>query len=88
MSVTMNGADILDRGELHAFLAGALALPDWYGRNLDALWDCLTSLHEPLELRIQNYAALEEHLGAYTDLFIQVVRDAADENGRITLTIE
>lgn len=26
---------------IHHWLQHALELPDWYGHNLDALWDCL-----------------------------------------------
>lgn len=30
-----------------AALGRALRFPEWYGNNLDALWDCLTDLTEP-----------------------------------------
>ncbi|MEV6327500.1 barstar family protein [Streptomyces sp. NPDC051909] len=39
--------------------AAALALPDWFGRNWDALADCLTDLPEPVALVVtgwQGYA--------------------------------
>ena len=36
-----------ERDELHAFLAQELALPAHYGRNLDALADCLGDVCEP-----------------------------------------
>ena len=29
--------------ELHAALAATFGFPDWYGGNLDALWDCLVT---------------------------------------------
>lgn len=37
----LDGARVESVPELHDALAAALALPDWYGRNLDALADCL-----------------------------------------------
>ena len=37
----LEGAGIETRAELHDAVAEALVLPDWYGRNLDALADVL-----------------------------------------------
>ena len=37
------------RDDLHDALEEALPLPSWYGRNLDALYDVLTSLPESFE---------------------------------------
>jgi len=31
---------------LHEYLAKRLAFPSYYGKNLDALYDCLTDIHE------------------------------------------
>ena len=36
----LDGNLIKQRG--HDYLAEALNLPDYYGKNLDALYDCLT----------------------------------------------
>lgn len=37
---------------IHDQLAQALAFPQWYGRNLDALHDCLTCLQQNLTLTL------------------------------------
>ena len=45
-------------GELHsrireAFLQSNIGFPDFYGNNLDALWDCLTGFIEtPVEITL------------------------------------
>ncbi len=31
-------------GEIHEILKEAFDFPDYYGKNLDALWDCLTDM--------------------------------------------
>lgn len=36
-----------DRKSVLTELGRAFAFPDWYGANLDALYDCLTDLAEP-----------------------------------------
>ena len=38
--------------DLHAALKSMMALPDYYGMNADALYDCLSDLPEPVHLRI------------------------------------
>ena len=44
MNLILNGELILNRETLHDILSSKLTLPEWYGRNLDALYDCLTDL--------------------------------------------
>lgn len=39
-----------DKAAFLAAVGPALRLPSWYGRNLDALWDCLTDLTRPTAL--------------------------------------
>ena len=79
----LDGRTIETRDQLHATLQQALELPDWYGRNLDALYDCLTDSHTALSIEFQNREALTEHLGRYGKALEQVIRDAAEENGNI-----
>lgn len=38
--------------DLHTALKSMMALPDYYGMNADALYDCLSDLPEPVHLRI------------------------------------
>jgi RNAse (barnase) inhibitor barstar len=44
--------------EFYDHLAGALPLPDWFGRNLDALWDVLTDLSGPTALVLTDWTRL------------------------------
>ncbi len=41
--IIIDGAKIATKDELHDTLAAAFGFPEWYGRNLDALYDCLTT---------------------------------------------
>ena len=43
--------------DLYAALAAALDLPDWFGANLDALWDCLAELRAPTALVLAGWDA-------------------------------
>ena len=79
----LDGEIIKDREMLHDTLAEALEFPDWYGRNLDALHDCLTDIREETEFRIQNAGALANHLGSYASALKKVICAASEENERI-----
>lgn len=78
--VILDGEKITGREQLHATLARELRFPDWYGGNLDALYDCLTDLREPTALQIVHQEALWERLGPETHGLLRVLRDAAKEN--------
>lgn len=88
MQVILNGLEIQDRAALHGTIVRQLSFPEWYGGNLDALWDCLTDMNDPVEFLVQNREALEENLGSYADLLYRVLKDAALENEGITLAFE
>lgn len=76
---------IEDRAGLHAALAQALDFPAWYGKNLDALHDCLTSLGRDTALVLQNWSAAESLLGPYGVRAAKVMTHAAGENPRLTV---
>lgn len=62
--------------ELHGAIAGVMMLPDWYGGNLDALYDCLTSVTQPVKLILLNF----ETMGEFRKGFYRVFQDAHEAN--------
>ena len=65
-------------------------MPDWYGQNLDALWDSITGImYLPAEITIifqpQTIQALQ--LSEEVDKIITVFKEAANEFGEIVLNI-
>ncbi len=84
----LDGERIVHKNQLHDTLAGSLGFPEWYGRNLDALYDCLTDIREEAEICILQMPLLEEKLGRYAVLLLKVLKDAAGENTAIHLKME
>jgi len=84
----LDGNVIKDRADLHDALKSSLGLPEWYGRNLDALYDCLTDISEDTTIVIKDADALKKSLGAYAEGLLSVLRGAADKNPRITAAEE
>lgn len=75
-----------DRSSVHEYLAAALELPEYYGKNLDALHDCLGEL-APCRLILRNISAIET-LGEYGEALKSVLLDVCIETPLIELTLE
>ena len=87
MNVLLDGNAILDRETLHETLATGLCLPPWYGRNLDALYDCLTVVQEETVVVLRDRAALEDQLGGYGRRFMRLLEEVSRENPHIRLEV-
>ena len=85
--IQLDGAKLCRREEAFALLGEALALPGWWGRNLDALYDCLTGgLGRPVRLELTGREAMEA-----TDFggrLLRVLEDAAAHSGFFGLALE
>lgn len=53
MKYVLNAKEMQTREEAHEYLKEILELPEYYGKNLDALYDCLSDM-EDAEVEIQN----------------------------------
>ena len=73
---------------LHKYLHTALAMPEYYGANLDDLYDCLTEIAEPTELVVPKKVADEAYLGWYGQQFLQMLLDAAEANEALQVKLQ
>ena len=87
MIVLLEGTALKSKQALHETMACALHFPPWYGGNLDALFDCLTDLHQKTTLHLRHPEALEQSLGAYAHRFLQVLRRVEEENTHFQLIL-
>lgn len=78
MTLTLRGDQFGNASQLHNFLCNQLRFPAWYGRNLDALYDCLTSRGEDVTLCLENWPE-----SGFAAGFLRVFQDAAAENSHI-----
>lgn len=69
--------------DFHDALVEALVLPQWYGSNLDALYDCLTAITEETEITLLHFSELNEMYAGFEAVF----QDAAQYNPRIRIVI-
>ena len=69
--------------DLHEAFQTALALPEWYGNNLDALYDCLTEISG--KVRLLDWEIAENNLGPYGKKVKKVIAAAAVQNTDLDL---
>ncbi len=67
----------------HDYLKELFGLPDYYGYNLDALYDCLSELDD-LKVRIINLADVNE----FSLSVLSVIDDVADEFNNLRTSYE
>ena len=76
-SVILDAKKMLKKEKIHEYFAKKFDLPEYYGKNLDALFDCLCEINEPTLIKLKNENALDD--GAKESL-IQLFRDVSNEN--------
>ena len=79
----IDGAEIQNLPQLHQTFAETLSLPGWYGKNFDALYDCLNDYPKDILIRIAGFSQLKENLGRAADVFSRVLTHEAMENPKI-----
>lgn len=89
-SVLINGKEIKSQDHLHTILAKQLNFPNHYGKNLDALYDMLsTDFSGQTVIKIKFVSILKSKLGSdYTDALIQAIMDASEDNPKVILVLE
>jgi ribonuclease inhibitor len=85
--IIIDGKEMKSRKEAHLHIKEQLQSTEYYGNNLDALWDALTSYTSPIEICLINKEELIENLGEYGSSLIQVFKDAATSNSNISFEI-
>ena len=79
MKVALQGSEMTSVRALHAQLKQQLSFPDYYGENLDALWDCIRCVDVPLTIEWRDFSQSRLHLGQYADRVLETLRDAEQE---------
>lgn len=83
--VTLNCEEMTSKEATHTYLAMKLDFPNYYGKNLDALWDILSTVSEPLRIKLLNEEKLKVYLGDYGQSLLDVLNEAAEFNEKIII---
>ena len=75
--VILDAKKMAGKEKMHDYLAKKFDLPEYYGRNLDALFDCLCEINEPTLIKLKNEDALQ---GDTKESLIRLFHDVCNEN--------
>lgn len=82
----IDGNSMLTREDAHGHIASRLGFPDYYGGNLDALWDVLGGFRGCIKLHASG--AMLAALGHYGVKLLATFYEAEEENERLSFEIE
>ena len=80
--------NIFSADDFHELLEQTLPLPDYYGRNLDALYDVLTEQSEGWDITFSGCADAEAILGKYMKSIRRMCEKAQGENEKLKVTFD
>ena len=88
MRLELDCRKMTDRQTAHAYLKEVLALPDFYGENLDALYDLLTEREEETVLVLGHWRQLSVLLGDYGISLLETLREASEAHPLVEIVLK
>ncbi|MBO4355976.1 MAG: barstar family protein [Clostridia bacterium] len=73
------------KSDMHELLQKVFSEYEYFGKNLDALHDVLTSIRKDSLIVINNFAKAQELLGAYMNTTAKVFCNSAEENPHLKI---
>ena len=75
----LDGNRMTSREEAHEYIASELNFPEYYGKNLDALEDCLGDMPEDTHIEILFKEKAVENMGRYAEKIFRVFERVAKD---------
>lgn len=83
--------DLTDVNTIEGFyeaLADGMELPEYFGNNLDALYDVLTEIGEEIDIVFKNGEGFMDANEEYANNLNQMLDDATIQNENLSITFE
>ena len=81
-TIILDFSGIKSYWELHEYFKEIFQLPDYYGHNMDALWDCLYCCYDSSTMIIlKNLSAISKELTPEIEIMLELFRDLARKDG-------
>ena len=77
MTITIDGLSIKKKEDFYANIKTELNAPEYFGNNLDALYDILTEQPDILQMKFLHYNKMQNQLGiSFCQQLLKVLQDA------------
>ncbi|WP_164462065.1 barstar family protein [Bacillus sp. FJAT-42376] len=87
--LVVNGKNLQTVKEIHQFFKTGLSFPDFYGENLDALYDCLLDYAmPPMVIKWVHFDESLKNLGDQANKLADVLMEASEEVSGLKVIIE
>ncbi len=86
--VKLNGARMKSKVGAHIYISKKLKFPSYYGKNLDALNDILSTVDKPLTIIIKNTKTMYVNLREYGQAIMGVFNEAQHSNANLEIVIK
>lgn len=87
-AITLDFSGIKSYWKLHEYLKEIFRLPDYYGHNMDALWDCLYCCYDcSTTLILKNLSAIPKELTPEIKIMLELFRELEKKDG-VNVVIE
>lgn len=87
--ITLDFDGIKSLWTLHEYFKEVFNLPDYYGHNMDALWDCLDcSFEHPTTIVLKNIERLPSEMNETVEIMLELFDDLQRENEEVTIQIK
>lgn len=80
--------NITTRQQFQEVIKASIPCPDYYGGNLDALYDVLTELAGPVEIVFRNFREFTHRLPGFGEAVEHLCADARAENPELVIRLE
>ena len=79
--IILDGSRMTSRDRAYEYINKTMRFPEYAGKNLDALHDCLSELGSGLIIILLNSAEMMTNLDKYAEKILNVFRITAEEAG-------
>lgn len=77
MTLVIDGASIENKNDFYQNIKKELNAPEYFGNNLDALYDILTEQSDIIQIEFLHYNMMRNHLGTtFCEKLLRVLQNA------------
>lgn len=87
MKIELDGKEMKNIERTHDYLKEKFNLPEYYGRNLDALWDILNGNNDEMDIQLYNEEDMYRNLDGFSEKLLSLFEDLSIENNNISFEI-